>query len=98
MSFGRRNGFDDGIGTPGLLVPSFGLYAKIGEQVVCLNGHVIAVFARNCYKGERIRGDMFVQKQQGIDWRDGARIYGCALCGQPFTNRGKMHFADGWRE
>lgn len=79
-------------------MPSFGLYARLGERITCTNGHVIAVFARNCYKGETIHPDMFVSKQDGIDWRPGARIYSCALCGQPFTNRGCMHFEDGWRE
>jgi hypothetical protein len=69
-----------------------------GQSPRTLNGHVIAVFARDCFKGETIHPDMFVAKQRGIDWRPGARIYACAECGQPFTNRGSMHFEfGGWR-
>ena len=89
----RRNGFDTG----DTMYRPWGVYARLGERITCVRGHVIAVFARDCYKGEVINADMFMQRQNGLDWRPGARLYSCAICGQPWTNKGMMHFEDGWR-
>lgn len=79
-------------------------YAKEGEAVTCMNGHVIGIFARDVYRDEIVSAAMFRNRHRGVDWRPLAKLGNCPDCDAPWNGNGApdghngiLHFRDGWR-
>ena len=73
-------------------------YAKIGDKVVCENGHIVCEFIKTVYVGDL----QDVRNQLGY-WRQDAPLIGtiyprCSICGAKFYMHGIFNFKDGWRD
>jgi hypothetical protein len=72
------------------------LYARLGEQFTCTNGHVIGTMLHDVMVGDTIAQNM-------VDWRieppqPGSVLGHCPFCGALWLHgMGALHFSNGWR-
>lgn len=83
--------------------PESELYAKKGEAVCCVNGHVICEIARDIHKGDaRGPNDLTNWAQPEPDQSKSVADIKCIECRGVWvrgSNRGgyQFHFPEGWR-
>lgn len=72
------------------------IYAINGDKLTCTNGHVIGIFSRVVYKGERFYVDMLTNRHPKVDWRPNSILLDkCPDCGAAWnggTGQMGVHF------
>jgi len=52
------------------------IYARKGEQLTCVDGHLIGTFTRDVRRNERMYVDMFTDRARNLDWRPNSMLLG----------------------
>ncbi len=60
------------------------LYARKGERVTCIDGHVIGIFKKNIYVGDAVTNENFDTEPSGLHFVHGEEMGNCP-CGAPFN-------------
>lgn len=73
------------------------LYARKGEKIVCVEGHLIGTFRKDVYRGADVDPNAVKWQIEKPKLNDDLPM--CPTCARPFsTGKLQLHFAEGgWR-